>query len=102
VPWDGSLRWSYEEAELSDKLVLHIEIADIGTDGWREMIESFAKDFGEDFDQNLYEDFLGTMARSAVHVVFCGVPGEKQMNHEFEVYVKPGRIIGARLAEVEG
>ena len=85
---------------MSDKFVLTIEIDEIGTDGWRENIESL-QDAGDSFAELLLWDIEETLCRREVHVVFCGVPGEKSMNDDFEVWVKAGRIIGAALTKKE-
>jgi len=82
---------------VSDKLILTIEVHEMGTQGWRESIEAVLDDTGDSFEEALLWDITETLARQEVHVVFCGVPGEKSMNDDFEVFVKPGRIIGAAL-----
>ena len=82
---------------MSDKLVLRIEIDEMGTDGWRESVEAALADSGNSFEEELLWDIQETLARREVHVVFCGVPGEKFMNEDFEIWGKPGRIVGAAL-----
>ena len=84
---------------MSDKLVLTIEVQEMGTEGWRENIESVLGDSHHSFEEELLWDITETLARKEVHVVFCGVPGEKSMNDDFEVFVKPGRITGATLTK---
>jgi hypothetical protein len=82
---------------VSDKLILTIEIQEMGTEGWRENIERVLDDLGDTFEEALLWDITETLARADVHIVFCGVPGDKSMNDDFEVFVKPGRIVGATL-----
>ncbi len=84
---------------MSDKLVLTIEIDEMGTEGWRENIESVLPNLRNTFEEELLWDIQETLARKEVHVVFCGVPGEKSMNDDFEVFVKPGHIVRATLRE---
>ncbi len=78
---------------MDDKLILSIEIDDMGTEGWRESVEEWVQS-GDTFDEALL-DSVSEMMRYGVHVVFCGKPGEKSMRDDFEVYVKPGKIISA-------
>ncbi len=78
-------------------LILTIEMDGIGTDGMLEGAEITAEDFGGSIAKALLWDWTETMAREGVYVVFCGVPGEKSMNDDFEVYVRPGRVIGVAL-----
>lgn len=82
---------------MSDRLVLTIEVDDLGTNGWREGIEDWSKDLGMSFEEAMLDDLQDTFCLREVHVVLCGIPGEKGTNEEFQVHVKPGRIIGATL-----
>ena len=85
------------ETKAETKLLLTIQIDDIGTEGWLESVERWAKEWDIPLSEATLEDILGTFAHSQVHVTFLSVPGEKMMSHEVEVYVKPGRIVGAEL-----
>ena len=79
---------------MSGRLVLEIEVPDFNVDGAQEAADEFC-------DGDLLFIVTEEWMREDVGLTLVSLPGEKSMNHEFEVHAMNGRIVGARIARTE-
>jgi hypothetical protein len=76
---------------MSSRLVLEIEVPDFNVDGIQEAADEY-------LDGDVKYLVTEELMREDVGLTFVTIPGEKSMNHEFEVHARVGRIVGARIA----
>lgn len=74
------------------RLILEIEVPDFSVDGVNEAL-------ADDDHYTLLDVVTEEWMRDEVGVTFVTIPGEKCMNHEFEVMTRTCRIVGARIVE---
>jgi hypothetical protein len=79
---------------VSERLVLEIEVPEFNVEGAQEAADEWA---GGDLLSIVTEEWM----REDVIVVANDIPGEKNQNHEFEIYALAGRIVGARIQREE-
>ena len=80
-----------------DRLILEIEVEGFNADGAIEYIEEefpFNKDAAGEALLDLVTD---EWMRGQVGLTLVTIPGEKCLNHDFEVVSKTCRIVGARI-----
>lgn len=74
------------------RLVLEIEVPDFWVDG---TTEQYAEEFGCEIVDIVKDEWM----REDVGLTFVSIPGEKEMNSDFEVHAMNGRIVGARIVQ---
>jgi hypothetical protein len=79
---------------VSERLVLEIEVPDFNVDGAQEAADAYC-------DGDILFIVTEEWMREEVGVTFVTIPGEKNMNSDFEVHSRVCRIIGARISEGE-
>lgn len=77
---------------MSGRLILEIEVPDFNVDGAQEAADEF-------LDGDLLHIVTEEWMREEVGVTFVTLPGEKNLNSDFEVHSRVCRIVGARIAE---
>ena len=85
-------------APISDtgyRLVLEIEVPGFYVDGTEEPLSGSGLEYG----LTLLDVVTGEWMREDVGLVFVSLPGEKNMNSDFDVHAMNGRIVGARIVE---
>jgi hypothetical protein len=73
------------------KLVLEIEVPEFWADGTTQ--EAADEWYGGDILPIVTEEWM----RRDVGLTFVSIPGEKNLNSDFEVHAMNGRIVGARI-----
>lgn len=79
---------------MTERLVLEIEVPDFSVEGTQEFVDSFP-------DFSVLDVVTEEWMRPEVGVTFVTLPGEKSMNHDFEVVSRVCRIVGARITRDE-
>ena len=80
---------------MSDRrLILEIEVSEFNVDGAKESADEFV-------DGDVLAIVTEEWMRDEIGVTFVTIPGEKSMNHEFEIFTRTCRIVGARIVEAE-
>ncbi len=74
-----------------DRLVLEIEVPEFNVEGAQEAADEWNE------GNILIEEWM----REDVVLALVSIPGEKSMNHEFELHGMAGRIVGARIVSRE-
>jgi len=77
-------------------LILHIEVPDIYADDLQATAKFYAKPNEpgpEDYLDVVTEEWM----RPEVGLTIVTLPGEKNMNEDFEIHAYTGRIVGAEL-----
>jgi hypothetical protein len=77
------------------RLVLEIEVPEFYVDN------STQEAADEWYRGKILPIVLDEWMREDVGLTFVSLPGEKEMNSDFEVHAMNGRIIGARIVETE-
>jgi hypothetical protein len=77
---------------VSGKLILEIEVPDFNVEGAQEAADEFCNG---DLLHIITEEWM----REDVGLTFVTIPGEKCMNADFEVHVRVGLIVGARIVQ---
>lgn len=72
------------------RLVLEIEVPDYHVGG----IQAAADEWNEG---DVLPIIVEELMREEVGLTFISIPGEKEQNRDFEVHVRVGRIVGARI-----
>ena len=72
------------------RLVLEIEVPDFNVDGAQEAADEFC-------DGDLLFIVTEEWMREEVGVTFVTIPGEKNLNSDFEVIARTCHIVGARI-----
>ncbi|HEX5370040.1 MAG TPA: hypothetical protein VFY10_11545 [Dehalococcoidia bacterium] len=75
------------------RLVLEIEVPDFYVDGTTQQV---CDEFGCEIVDIVTDEWM----REDVGLTFVSIPGEKEMNSDFEVHAMNGRIVGARIEEL--
>jgi hypothetical protein len=75
---------------VSDRLILEIEVPDFNVDGAQDAADEFC-------DGDLHFIVTEEWMREDVIVVANDIPGEKNLNSDFEIHALTGRIVGARI-----
>jgi len=75
---------------MSERLVLHVEVPDFNVEGAQEAADEF-------YDGDVLPIVIEEWMRSEIGVTFVTIPGEKSMNHEFEVVARTCRIVDAEI-----
>lgn len=75
---------------LSGRLILEIEVPDFNVDGAQEAADEF-------LDGDVLAIVIEEWMREEVGVTFVTLPGEKNMNSDFEIHSRVCRIVGARI-----
>lgn len=75
----------------SSRLVLEIEVPEFNVDGAQEAADEW-------YDGDILPIVTEEWMRDDVIVVANDIPGEKNMNSDFEIHALVGRIVGARIA----
>lgn len=76
---------------MSDRLILEIEVPEFNVDGAQEAADEF-------LDGDVLAIVTEEWMREEVGVTFVTIPGEKNLNSDFEVHSRVCRIVGARIA----
>ena len=76
---------------MSDRLILEIEVPDFNVDGAQEAADEY-------LDGDVLAIVIEEWMREEVGVTFVTIPGEKNLNSDFEVHSRTCRIVGARIA----
>lgn len=85
---------------MSDKtLVLHIAVPGFHADDLDQCAKEIAD--GEPTAEDRLEVVLEEWMRAEVGITLVSLPGEKNMNDDFEVHAYTGRIVGAELRDRE-
>lgn len=79
------------ERDTGYRLVLEIEVPDFYVDGTTQ--EAADEWYEGDVLPIVTEEWM----REDVGLTFVSIPGEKEMNSDFEVHALVGRIVGARI-----
>jgi hypothetical protein len=74
------------------RLVLEIEVPEFYVDGTEQA-------FADEHDLSLLDIATEEWMRPDVGLTFVTIPGEKEMNSDFEVKALEGRIVGARIVK---
>jgi hypothetical protein len=80
---------------MSHRLILEIEVPDFYVDGTTQEAAD------EWYKGKILPIVLDEWMREDVGLTFVSQPGEKEMNSDSEVCAMNGRIVGARIVEVE-
>lgn len=78
-------------AEATKKLILYIEVPGV----WVDDIPEQATEFECEIIDILLEEFM----RPQVGLTIVGVPGEKCMNDDFQVYAYTCHVVGAEVVD---
>lgn len=81
--------------DVSARLILEIEVPDFNVDGTLENIA----DMADVTDVTVLDVVLDEWMRREVGVTFVTLPGEKNLNSDFDVHALTCRIVGARIEE---
>ena len=83
-----------DDTEATHRLVLEIEVPDFYVDGkTQESIDEFG-------DGDVLFTVTEEWMRADVGLTLVSIPGEKNLNSDFEVHAMNGRIVGARIVEL--
>jgi hypothetical protein len=72
--------------------VLEIEVPEFYVDGTEQ-------EFADEHDLTVFDIATEEWMRPDVGLTFVTIPGEKEMNSDFEVKAMEGRIVGARIVK---
>jgi hypothetical protein len=88
---EASTQRLLEEVEReTDKLVLEIEVPEFNVEGAQKAADEW-------YDGDVLPIVTEEWMRNDVIVVANDIPGEKNLNSDFEIHALAGRIIGARI-----
>ena len=84
---------SAEAKDTGYRLVLEIEVPEFYVDGTEEPLSGSGAEYGLTLLDVVREEWM----REDVGLTFVSIPGEKNLNSDFEVHAMNGRIVGARI-----
>lgn len=79
-------------AATGHRLVLEIEVPGFYVDGTEQ-------EFADEHELDLLDIVTEEWMRPDVALGLCSIPGEKNLNSDFEVHAMDGRIVGARIVK---
>lgn len=74
------------------RLILEIEVPDFYVDGTEQ-------EFADEHELTLFDIATEEWMRRDVGLTFVTIPGEKNLNSDFDVVAMNGRIVGVRIEE---
>jgi hypothetical protein len=79
---------------LGGRLVLEIEVEGYNVDGLQEAADEYC-------DGDVLSVLTDELMREDCGLTLVSLPGEKNLNSDFEVHAMNGRIVGARIVKTE-